>query len=72
MRLSEIYISADTKSLLRAIAEIKRATQGGMTADQIGDELLQEIIHHKYPNAQKFLDQMQTLRKELANALREK
>ena len=71
MRLSQIYISTDTKAVLQAIADARKTHDERVTADQVADELLQETIAQKYPSAQSFFDQMRELRKDLSKALSE-
>jgi HEPN domain-containing protein len=45
-RASQIYISANTRRLLRSVA---KAESADTTVDEVGDRLLSEYITERYP-----------------------
>jgi len=49
IRNDSVYVSRDTRRMLRMIAKSKDSPGLPVTADQVADELLQDCIRAKYP-----------------------
>ncbi len=67
IRAAQIYIGSDTKRSLHMIA---RATDYGLTADELGDSLIRAALQRDYPQLGVALEEIKAIERRVTETYR--